>query len=79
VIPQFLDLDRGHLLLQGLLLGACQIVVAVTVNGLIALTAGTVALFLADRPAWLRAQRLLMGTTLAALALLLLTSAPDGV
>ena len=36
---------------------------------LIVLSAGSIAGFLGRRPAWLRAQRYLMGTTLAGLAL----------
>ncbi|MFI2211483.1 LysE family translocator [Streptomyces sp. NPDC020141] len=68
LIPQFVDLDAGHVLLQGFLLGACQIVVAVSVNLSIVLAAGSIAVFLARRPVWLKAQRYLMGTVLGALA-----------
>ncbi|MEV0177171.1 LysE family translocator [Streptomyces sp. NPDC050803] len=68
LIPQFIDLEAGHVLLQGLLLGSVQIVVAVTVNLTIVLAAGTIAVFLARRPAWLKVQRYAMGTVLGALA-----------
>lgn len=68
LIPQFIDLDRGHVLLQGLLLGSVQIVIGVTVNLLVVLAAGSIAGFLARRPAWLRIQRWLMGTVLGTLA-----------
>ncbi|TDC76557.1 LysE family translocator [Streptomyces hainanensis] len=68
LIPQFIDLDRGHVLLQGLLLGSVQIVVAVTVNLAIVLAAGGIAVFLARRPSWLKVQRYVMGTVLGALA-----------
>ncbi|KOV66459.1 LysE family translocator [Streptomyces sp. MMG1121] len=69
LIPQFIDLDRGHVLLQGLFLGSVQIVVSIAVNLAIVLAAGTIAVFLARRPSWLKVQRCLMGTVLGALAL----------
>lgn len=68
VLPQFVDADRGSVPLQSLLLGLTQIVIAVTVNGLIAMTAGSVSAFLGRRPRWLRAQRYVMGTVLAGIA-----------
>ncbi len=72
LLPQFVDPDRGSVAVQSLVLGAVQIGVALTVNALIVVSAGSVAGFLASRPAWLRAQRLLMGTVLAGLAVRLL-------
>ncbi|MGW0335294.1 LysE family translocator [Streptomyces sp. NPDC003011] len=68
LIPQFIDLDKGHVLLQGLLLGSIQIVVSVAVNLTIVLAAGAIAVFLSRRPSWLKAQRYMMGTVLGALA-----------
>jgi threonine/homoserine/homoserine lactone efflux protein len=68
LLPQFVDPSRGHVAAQSLLLGLTQITVAITVNGLIVLGAGSIAAFLARRPAWQRVQRYLMGTVLAALA-----------
>jgi threonine/homoserine/homoserine lactone efflux protein len=41
----------------------------------IALAAGSIAVFLARRPAWLAVQRWLMGTVLAALAVRMATEA----
>jgi threonine/homoserine/homoserine lactone efflux protein len=73
LIPQFVRPADGHVLAQGFLLGAVQIGVALTVNLLIVLAAGTVAVFLSGRPLWLRAQRYLMGTVLGALAVRLAT------
>ncbi|MEU8002585.1 LysE family translocator [Catellatospora sp. NPDC049111] len=73
LIPQFIDPAAGHVLAQGFLLGAVQIVVAVTVNGLIALAAGTIAGLLSGRQVWLRVQRYLMGTVLGALAVRMAT------
>ncbi|MEV0224590.1 LysE family translocator [Streptomyces sp. NPDC050704] len=69
LIPQFIDLDKGHVLLQGLLLGSIQIVVSVAVNLAIVLAAGAIAVFLARRPSWLKVQRYAMGTVLGALAI----------
>ena len=68
LLPQFVDASRGDILGQTLLLGSAQIAISVTVNALIALTAGSVATFLAGRPFWMAVQRWLMGTVLATLA-----------
>ena len=70
--PQFLHPERGHWLLQCLLLGAIQIAVSGAVNALIILGAGTITAFLSQSAGWLRAQRYVMGSVLAALALRLL-------
>ncbi|MEV7202113.1 LysE family translocator [Streptomyces griseoluteus] len=71
LIPQFVSLDRGHVLAQGLVLGTCQIAVSVAVNLAIVLAAGTIATFLSRRPSWLRFQRYAMGAVLGALAVTL--------
>lgn len=73
LIPQFIDLHAGHVLLQGFVLGGIQIAVSLAVNLAIALAAGTIAVFLARRPVWLRVQRYVMGTVLGALAVKLAT------
>jgi threonine/homoserine/homoserine lactone efflux protein len=75
LLPQFIDPDRGSVLLQSLTLGFTQIVIGVTGNGLIALSAGSISLFLAGRPFWMVAQRWLMGTVLAALAIRMVAEA----
>ncbi|MGY2075576.1 LysE family translocator [Blastococcus sp. SYSU DS0828] len=69
LLPQFIEPERGSVALQSLALGATQIGVALTVNALIVVSAGTLAAFLAARPAWLRIQRYLMGGVLGALAI----------
>jgi len=69
LLPQFTDPDRGSVAVQSLLLGLTQISVAITVNGLIVLGAGSIAAFLARRPVWQRVQRYLMGSVLAGMAL----------
>jgi threonine/homoserine/homoserine lactone efflux protein len=73
LIPQFERPAAGHVMLQGFVMGATQIVVALTVNLLIVLAAGTISQALARRPTWLRVQRLLMGTVLGGLAVKLAT------
>lgn len=73
LLPQFIEPDRGSVALQSLALGATQISVALTVNALIVLFAGSIATFLAARPLWLRTQRYLMGAVLGALAVKLAT------
>jgi threonine/homoserine/homoserine lactone efflux protein len=73
LLPQFIDHTRGSVALQSLTLGAIQIAVALLVNGLIVLGAGSLARFLTARPLWLRVQRYLMGGVLGALAVRLAT------
>jgi threonine/homoserine/homoserine lactone efflux protein len=75
LLPQFIDPARGHVLAQSLVLGVTQIVISVSVNALIAMTAGSIAAFLADRPIWLVAQRWVMGTVLAGMAVKIATDA----
>jgi threonine/homoserine/homoserine lactone efflux protein len=69
LLPQFVSPARGHVAAQSFALGLTQITVAITVNGLSALTAGGIAGFLGRRPGWLRIQCYAMGTVLGALAL----------
>jgi threonine/homoserine/homoserine lactone efflux protein len=68
LLPQFIDPAQGSVLAQSLVLGSIQTVISVSVNGIIALSAGSIALFLGARPSWLLVQRYLMGTVLAGLA-----------
>src|SRR6202166_3161091 len=68
LLPQFIDPATGSALTQSLALGFTQIVISVSVNAMIALAAGSIALFLGTRPSWLLVQRCLMGTALAGLA-----------
>lgn len=68
LFPQFVDPDRGGVLLQSLLLGATQITISAAVNAVIIMTAGALSAFLATRPLWSRVQRWIMGTVLGLLA-----------
>jgi threonine/homoserine/homoserine lactone efflux protein len=73
LLPQFIDPQRGHVLAQSLWLGSFQIVISLTVNGLVAAGAGRIATFLAARPTWAKAQRWLMGCVLGGLAVRMVT------
>ncbi|WP_208543222.1 LysE family translocator [Marilutibacter alkalisoli] len=75
LLPQFVDPARGSVLGQSMMLGFTQIAISMAVNALIVLTAGSVAVFLANRPAWLRWQRWLMGAVLGGLAVRMATEA----
>ncbi|AJF00253.1 LysE family translocator [Pandoraea apista] len=75
LLPQFVHPERGSVLMQSLALGATQIVASVAVNACVALSAGSIARFLGQRPAWLRIQRWLMGGVLGALAVRMATEA----
>jgi threonine/homoserine/homoserine lactone efflux protein len=68
LLPQFIDPTQGRVLMQSLVLGTIQTVLSVSVNGIVALSAGSIALFLGTRPSWVLVQRYLMGTVLAGLA-----------
>ncbi|SEB26252.1 LysE family translocator [Variovorax sp. YR216] len=67
--PQFLHPDRGSVLLQSLALGAIQILVSGGINALLVLGAAGITAFLSRSRGWLIAQRYVMGSILAALAL----------
>jgi len=69
LLPQFIDPADSSVLMQSIVFGTVQIVISVSVHVLIALTAGSITGFLGTRPAWLKAQRWLMGTVLAGFAL----------
>ena len=75
LLPQFVRPERGHVLLQLVMLGSTQIVISMTVNATIIMIAGGVAHFLATRPTWATAQRYLMATVLGGLAVRLATEA----
>ncbi|CCD86118.1 putative RhtB family transporter [Bradyrhizobium sp. ORS 285] len=78
LLPQFIDPTAGSVLTQSVVLGAIQIVISVSINAVIAMAAGSIALFLATRPAWTLLQRYLMGTVLAGLAMRMALEARRG-
>lgn len=73
LLPQFISENHDNILLQSLLLGLVQIIISVSVNAVIVVMAGSIAILLTGKPVWLRLQRWLMGTVLAALAVKMLT------
>lgn len=75
LLPQFIDPAQGSVLGQSLALGILHITISVTLNSIMAITAGSIAVYLMARPAWLAAQRWLMGSALAAIAIKMATEA----
>ena len=73
LLPQFIDPDRGSVALQSLVLGSIQIAIALTINGLFVIIAGSLAVLLARHPVVARVQRWLMGSALAGFGVKLLT------
>ncbi len=69
LLPQFIRPEAGNVLAQSLVFGSVQIAISVSVNALIAVTAGAVAAFLSGRPSFMLVQRWLMSTALAGLAI----------
>jgi len=68
LLPQFID-PASPVWAQFLVLGTVQIVVGVTVNGLVVVLADRLARFLRGRPRATRVQRVVSGSVLGALAL----------
>lgn len=68
IFPQFVSAAHGSVFWQSVTLGMIQITTSFTVNLLIALFAAHIALWFRHNPHWLRAQKWVMGTVLAGLA-----------
>ncbi len=68
LLPQFIDIEKGNVFMQSIALGMTQISISLIVNAMIALAAGSIALFLTRRPGFALVQRWLMGTVLGFLA-----------
>lgn len=68
ILPQFVSPANGEMFSQSIQLGLTQIVISFTVNLLIALSAARLATWFGGKPKWLAAQRYVMGTVLATLA-----------
>jgi threonine/homoserine/homoserine lactone efflux protein len=73
VLPPFIDPARGDVFLQGALLGAIQIAVCTGFDAMLVWGAAATAQFLGERPAWLAAQRWVLGAALGLLAVKLAT------
>ncbi|WP_213958547.1 MULTISPECIES: LysE family translocator [unclassified Variovorax] len=66
--PQFIHPDRGSVLWQSAQLGAVQILGSGLVNSMMIVFAAAITAVLSQSSGWLRAQRYVMGSVLAALA-----------
>ncbi|SEA92572.1 MAG: LysE family translocator [Paraburkholderia sp.] len=75
LLPQFIDPQHGSVLAQSLTLGSVQIMMSLSINAIVAVMAGSIAVFLAKRPAWIVIQRWLMGTVLTGIAVRMATEA----
>jgi threonine/homoserine/homoserine lactone efflux protein len=73
LLPQFIDPARGNVFTQLLVLGCIQVAISVTVNSVIAATAGSIAGFLQRRPRAMLVQRWLMGSVLGIFAVQMAT------
>ena len=69
LFPQFVVPAHGSVLLQSLVLGATQIVIAVAGDLVFVFSAAAVARWLRERPAWATAQRWVLGGVFAAIAM----------
>ncbi|MBJ7263147.1 MAG: LysE family translocator [Burkholderiaceae bacterium] len=76
LIPQFIDPSAGSIFQQFIQLELIQIIIAVTVNGIIVLATSTVSSFFAKRPSARRTQRWLSGTVLGVFAVDILVRKP---
>ncbi len=68
LFPQFIDPARGSVLLQGLLLGATQVVISVAGDSLFVLAAASVRRWFGARPTWGRWSKRLLALVFAGLA-----------
>jgi threonine/homoserine/homoserine lactone efflux protein len=64
LLPQFINYEAGGVFRQSLMLGGSLIIAFASVNALVAVSSGSVAGLIAQRPAWLLAQRWTMGAML---------------
>ena len=68
LFPQFVEPARGSVLPQSLVLAAVQIAIAFAGDLMFVLAAARVARWLAERPAWVTAQRWVLGGVFGAIA-----------
>ncbi len=68
LFPQFLDMARGSLVTQSLLLGSIQIAIVVTVDATLVMLASVAADRLARHPRWMSTQRWMLGSAFGVLA-----------
>lgn len=70
-LPQFVDPAAGHVMRQTVVLGLVQIIVAASAHSLVIVSAAAVTSMLLRQHAFSRAQRYLLGSVLAVLAVCL--------
>ena len=75
LLPQFINVHKGNVSFQSLLLGSLQISISLSVDALIVLVAAQIAVFLKNRPNWMRLQRYITGALLPGFALRIATAA----
>jgi threonine/homoserine/homoserine lactone efflux protein len=73
VLPPFIDPARGDVFLQGAILGAVQVAVCTAFDAALVWGSAGVSRFLGTRPGWMAAQRWILGTALALIAVKLAT------
>ncbi|SMC69071.1 LysE family translocator [Pedobacter africanus] len=66
--PYFIKPEYGSVFMQSLQLGITQVCISFSVNLIIVLSAARAALFFAGNPLWMRAQKWVMASILASLA-----------
>lgn len=69
LFPQFIKPEYGPVLMQSLTLGFIQLMISFTVNSLIIFSAAKVTRWFSTNPGWVRAQKWVMGSVFAGLAL----------
>lgn len=74
LIPQFVNVHKGGIVEQSLMLGLIQISISLSIDALYVIGAGSIARFLSSRPKWMRAQRYAMGLLLAGFAIRVATA-----
>lgn len=79
LIPQFIDPSKGSTFNQFIQLGMVQIVIAITVNGLIVLSAASIKNTIAEKPSVMLIHRWISGTVLGVFAInMLRQKSPTG-
>ncbi|NLR63306.1 LysE family translocator [Chitinophaga varians] len=69
LFPQFIKPEYGSVLIQSLTLGFIQLTISFMVNSLIIFSAARVTRWFSANPGWVRAQKWVMGSVFAGLAL----------
>ncbi|MCD8739312.1 LysE family translocator [Mucilaginibacter roseus] len=68
LFPQFIKTASGSIMMQSIQLGITQVIVSLSINFIIVLTAARAASFFNQQPAWVKIQKWFMASVLAALA-----------